>query len=230
MKTTKLVIIRHGESQWNLENKFTGWTDIDLSKKGLIEAKKAGILLKKLGFSFDLAYTSILKRSINTLHIILNELNQLYIPIKKSWRLNERHYGALQGLNKKEVSKKYGNCQVEKWRRGFFDIPPKINKNDNRFPGNNLPYINIKKKLLPVSESLEYTVKRVYKYWNKEIFPKLKINKHIIISAHGNSIRAIIKLVENIKEKDLFHINIPTGSPMIYEFNKSFEPIKRYFL
>ncbi|CAL4043085.1 2,3-diphosphoglycerate-dependent phosphoglycerate mutase [Buchnera aphidicola] len=227
---TKLILIRHGESQWNALNKFTGWEDIDLSSKGEKEAKNAAKLLKLKEFTFDIAYTSMLKRAIHTLWFILKDLNQSWIPINKSWRLNERHYGSLQGLNKLETVKKYGIEQVKKWRRSFDSIPPEVNILDKRFPGNDIRYTNLKSNQLPVSESLELTINRVIPYWNNIILPCLKQNKKIIIVAHGNSLRALIKYLNNIDNDKILKLEIPTAAPIVYEFNKKFEPIKYFYL
>ena len=230
MVFTKLILIRHGESKWNKLNKFTGWEDIDLSSNGIKEAKNAAKLLKLKEFTFDIAYTSMLKRAIHTLWLILKDLNQSWIPINKSWHLNERHYGALQGLNKLETAEKYGVEQVTKWRRSFNTVPPKVDILDKRFPGNDIRYSHLKSEQLPVSESLEITINRVIPYWNKIIFPSLKKNKKIIIVAHGNSLRALIKYLNNIDNDKILELEIPTGMPIVYEFNKKFEPIKYFYL
>lgn len=231
--TTKLVLIRHGESQWNKENKFTGWVDVDLSDKGHIEAKIASKMLKDNNFIFDYGYTSMLKRAIRTLWIILDQINQMWLPVEKSWHLNERHYGKLQGINKKEAIIKYGYETVQKWRRSFHITPPihSINTDNNKYDNaNDIRYENIHPDILPRGESLELTTKRVILYWNKFIVPHIKNNKRIIIVAHGNSIRAIIKFLDNLTESEIFNINIPTGAPIIYEFNKNANPIRHYYL
>lgn len=230
MVFTKLILIRHGESKWNKLNKFTGWEDIDLSSKGIREAKNAAKLLKLEEFTFDIAYTSMLKRAIHTLWLILKDLNQSWIPINKSWHLNERHYGALQGLNKLETAEKYGIEQVKKWRRSFNTVPPKVDFLDKRFPGNDIRYSHLKPEQLPVSESLEITINRVIPYWNKIIFPSLKKNKKIIIVAHGNSLRALIKYLNNIDNDKILELEIPTGMPIVYEFNEKFKPMKYFYL
>ncbi|CUR53809.1 2,3-bisphosphoglycerate-dependent phosphoglycerate mutase [Serratia symbiotica] len=230
MIITKLILIRHGESQWNHENRFTGWYDIDLSEKGKSEAKFAGKLLKKEGFLFDFAYTSVLKRAIHTLWYILDEINQIWLPNKKSWKLNERHYGNLQGLNKTETIKKYGKIQVMKWRRSFSITPPKLNIIQNKYSGFDYRYNKLTPQELPLTESLELTINRVIPYWNQEILPKIKNKKQIIIVAHGNSLRALIKYLNNLSEDEIFNINIPTGIPLIYEFNNKHEPYKNYYL
>lgn len=231
MKIKKLVLMRHGESEWNQQNKFTGWYDINLSKNGKKEAKLAGNLLKKYHFNFDYAYTSVLKRAIKTLNIILDELNLLWIPCKKSWNLNERHYGALQGLNKLEIEKKYGFKQVSLWRRSYSTIPPEININQEfDYSGYDDRYIKINKKDLPKSESLENTFNRVVPFWKNHIFPKLQKQKKILIVAHGNSLRALIKYLSAIDDHQIVKINIPTGTPLIYEFNANFNVKKYYYL
>jgi len=226
----KLILMRHGESMWNKLNKFTGWKDIDLSIQGKQEAKLSGQLLKSKGFSFDYAYTSMLKRAIHTLWYILKDLNQSWIPIEKAWQLNEKHYGALQGLNKIETEKKYGAKQVQLWRRSFDTIPPKLALSDKRFPGNDPRYSTLNINQLPVSESLELTCKRVAPYWEKKILPNLKKNKKIIIVAHGNSLRALIKYLDNIDNNKILNLDIPTGTPIVYEFNEKYQPIRHFYL
>ena len=222
----KLILVRHGQSIWNLENKFTGWTDVDLSKKGIEEAKEAGQKLKKNNLHFDLAYTSYLKRAQNTLKIILNELGDSP-TIKESYKLNERHYGALQGLNKAETAKKYGDEQVKLWRRSAKVRPPKLSLDDPRYPGNDPRYDGIKN--LPVCENLLDTVKRVVEYYKEEIKPNLK--KHqIIIVAHGNSLRGLIKYLDNISDEDIVNLEIPTGKPLCYELDNNLKPIKHYYI
>ncbi|AEO08101.1 2,3-diphosphoglycerate-dependent phosphoglycerate mutase [Buchnera aphidicola] len=230
MKSNKVVLIRHGQSIWNELNKFTGWYDATLSENGKNEAKSAAILLKKNKFSFDYAYTSVLKRAIYTLRYILDELNQNWILVKKSWCLNERHYGALEGLNKDEVIKKYGEKQVLLWRRSFNIIPPKIDIQDKRFPGNDLRYSNLNISDIPLGESLEMTSKRVIPYWKTVIYPQLKNNKKILIVAHGNSLRALIQYLNNITNKDIIKLNIPTAVPIVLEFNQNNSLIQWYYL
>lgn len=230
MTFTKLILIRHGESQWNKLNKFTGWEDIDLSSQGKKEAKNAARLLYLKKFTFDLAYTSMLKRAIHTLWFILKDLNRSWIPINKSWRLNERHYGALQGLNKSDTIQEYGHEQVKQWRRSFTTLPPQVDISDRRFPGNDIRYSNVKRNQLPVSESLALTVDRVIPYWQEIIFPALKKNKKIIIVAHGNSLRALIKYLDHIDNNKILELEIPTGIPIVYEFNEKFKPIKYSYL
>jgi len=226
----KIVLLRHGESTWNKENKFTGWVDVDLSEKGIEEAKKAGQNLKKENYSFDLAFTSVLKRANRTLDIVLEEMRLTKIETKKSWRLNERHYGALQGLNKSEMAEKYGEEQVLVWRRSYDTRPPELSKNDKMFPGNDPIYRNIPKEELPVAECLKDTVARVMPYWDKEIVPEIKKGKKIIIAAHGNSIRALVKHLDNVAEKEIVQLNIPTGIPLVYELDANLKPIKHYYL
>jgi 2,3-bisphosphoglycerate-dependent phosphoglycerate mutase len=230
IKLIKLVLIRHGESIWNKENRFTGWTDVDLSENGLMEARKAGQILKENGYTFDLAYTSVLKRAIRTLWIVLHEMDLMWIPVYKSWKLNERHYGALQGLNKKETAEKYGDEQVYKWRR-YVDIkPPELEKTDDRYPGNELKYKELKKEELPTTESLEDTVKRMMDEWFDEIAPKIKEGNKVIISAHGNTLRALVKYLDNISSDDIVSLNIPTGTPLVYELDENLKPIRHYYL
>lgn len=225
----KLVLLRHGQSAWNKENKFTGWTDVDLSEKGIEEAKEAGQLLKQEGITFDIAFTSVLKRAINTLNYVLNEMNE-DIPIKYSYKLNERHYGALQGLNKDETRKKYGEEQVHIWRRSVDVRPPKLEITDPRFPGNDEKYKNIPKDQLPTTENLLDTIDRVVDYYNEKIKPELLKNKNIIISAHGNSLRALIKYLENINDEEIMNLEIPTGKPYVYELDDNLNILKKYYL
>lgn len=214
----KLVLVRHGESQWNLENRFTGWTDVDLTQKGIEEAKKGGQTLKEGGFIFDAAYTSYQKRAIKTLNYILEEIDQLYLPVYKTWRLNERHYGALQGLNKAETAKKYGDEQVHIWRRSFDVAPPKLEDGDERLAENDIRYANMGD--LPRGESLKDTIARVLPYWNETISKDIQNGKNVIIAAHGNSLRALIKYLLNISDKDILDLNLPTGKPLIFELDK----------
>jgi len=226
----KLVLIRHGESLWNKENRFTGWTDVDLSENGLIEARKAGEILKANGYTFDIAYTSVLKRAIRTLWIALHEMDLMWIPVYKSWKLNERHYGALQGLNKAETAEKYGDEQVHKWRR-YVDVrPPELSKTDDRYPGKELKYSELREDQLPTTENLEDTIKRVMEEWFEEIAPKIKEGKKIIISAHGNTLRALVKYLDNITSDNIVSLNIPTGIPLVYELDDDLKPIRHYYL
>lgn len=226
----KLVLVRHGQSIWNLENRFTGWTDVGLSKKGIEEAKEAGEVLKKNKFTFDLAFTSVLKRANDTLYYILDELGETGIPIKYSWRLNERHYGALQGLNKDETREKYGDEQVHLWRRSASVRPPELTTNDERFPGNDPKYQDLKKNELPKTENLLDTVKRVIEYWNSDIKKELLANKKVIIVAHGNSLRGLIKYLDNLSDEEVVSLEIATGKPICYELDDNLVPIKHYYV
>lgn len=230
MAVTKLVLVRHGESEWNKENRFTGWTDVELSDKGRAEAIQAGELLKAEGFTFDFAYTSVLKRAIHTLWNILDQMDTQWLPVEKSWKLNERHYGALQGLNKAETAKKYGDEQVKLWRRGFAITPPELTKDDERYPGHDRRYANLADADLPVTESLATTIERVIPYWTNVIKPRMAKGERIIIAAHGNSIRAMVKYLDNMSEDEILELNIPTGVPLVYEFDEKMNPIKRYYL
>ena len=227
---TNLVLLRHGESIWNKENRFTGWTDVDLSEKGIREAKQAGKVLKKEGYSFDVAFTSVLKRAIRTLWIVQDEMNLMWLPVNLSWRLNERHYGALQGLNKAEMAAKYGEEQVLKWRRSYDIRPPALEKTDERFPGNDLRYKDLDNKDIPLTECLKDTVKRFLPYWHEVIVPTIRSGKRVIICAHGNSIRALVKYVDDVSDVDIVGINIPTGIPLIYELDERLKPVKNYYL
>ena len=227
----KLVMVRHGQSMLNLENRFTGWTDVDLSENGIKEAQEAGRLLKANGFTFDAAFTSVLKRANHTLELILNELGESNIPIHYSWRLNERHYGALQGLNKDETRAKYGAEQVHIWRRSADVRPPALDKSDERFPGNDPKYKDLTPDQLPCTEHLLDTVDRVVPYWNSDIKPALLAGKKCIIAAHGNSIRALVKYIENIGTKEIMDVEIPTGKPLVYELDdKTLAFVKKYYL
>ncbi len=226
----KLVLVRHGQSIWNLENKFTGWTDVGLSSNGVNEAIEAGKVLKEKGFTFDLAYTSVLKRAEDTLTYILKEMNEEDIEIRRSWKLNERHYGALQGLNKDETRKKYGDEQVLLWRRSATVRPPELELTDQRYPGNDPKYSNLTKEELPRTENLVDTIKRVVEYFKEEIEPELKNNKKIIIVAHGNSLRGLIKYLDNISDEDIISLELETGNPICYELEDDLKPIKHYYL
>ena len=226
----KLVLIRHGQSIWNLENKFTGWTDVELSDNGLNEARLAAKVLNKHGFEFDVAYTSCLKRAIRTLWIILHEMDLMWIPVYKSWRLNERHYGALQGLNKEETAKKYGEEQVHKWRR-YVDIrPPELTKDDPRYPGYEYKYHNLKENELPLTENLADTEKRVLEEWHEKIVPDLLAEKKVIIAAHGNTLRALVKYLDELSNDGVANLNIPTGMLLVYELDDQLKPIRHYYL
>jgi len=226
----KIVLIRHGESTWNKENLFTGWTDVDLSEKGLQEAHIAGKRLKAEGFTFDEAWTSTLKRAIRTLWIGLDEMDLMYLPIHHDWRLNERHYGALQGLNKADTAAKYGEDQVKIWRRSFDVPPPALEKSDTRYPGLDPRYTNLTEAQLPLCESLKDTCARTMPFWNEVVIPRLAAGRKLIISAHGNSLRAIVKNLNNISDDDIVSLNIPTGIPLIYEFDSELRATKNYYL
>lgn len=225
----KLVLVRHGQSEWNLENKFTGWTDVGLSSKGIEEAIEAGKILREKGFIFDIAYTSVLKRANDTLDYILKEMN-LNIPIYYSYKLNERHYGALQGLNKDETRKKYGEEQVKLWRRSVDTRPPALDITDSRYPGNDPKYKNLPKEELPLTENLIDTINRVISYWNSDIKPNLLNGKKIIIVAHGNSLRGLIKYLDNLSDEEVMNLEIETGNPICYELDVNLKPIKHYYL
>lgn len=226
----KIVLMRHGESQWNLENRFTGWVDVDLTEKGREEAAKAGEVLKAEGFEFDLCYTSVLKRAIRTLSIALEKLDELYLPVIKSWRLNERHYGALQGLNKKETAENFGDEQVLVWRRSYDVPPPALKKDSPMWPGLDRRYAGVDPQTLPLTECLADTVRRVVPYWEGEIVPQIKSGKKILITAHGNSLRALIKHLDGISDKDIVGLNIPTGTPLVYELDENMKPLRHYYL
>lgn len=226
----KLVLVRHGESVWNKENLFTGWTDVDLSEKGLEEAKEAGVVLKKEGFTFDIAFTSVLKRAIRTLWFILSEMDLMWIPVHRNWRFNERHYGALQGLNKSETAAKYGEDQVKIWRRSYDIQPPALEENDERNPKNDKRYNALTKEEAPLSECLKDTVARFMPCWHDQIAPAIKSGKKVVIAAHGNSLRALVKYLDNISDEDIVSLNIPTGIPLIYELDKDLKPIKHYYI
>lgn len=226
----RLVLIRHGQSIWNLENRFTGWTDVDLSENGLEEARQAGRILIKNGYKFDAAFTSVLKRAIRTLWIVLDEMDIMWIPVYKSWRLNERHYGALQGLNKAETAAKYGEEQVHIWRRSVDVHPPELEKNDNRYEAEDPRYSDMADGEFPLTENLEDTEKRVLKYWHETVAPAIKSGKRLIIAAHGNTIRALVKYLDNIPSDGIVNLNIPTGIPLVYELDDELNPIKHYYL
>jgi 2,3-bisphosphoglycerate-dependent phosphoglycerate mutase len=226
----KIILLRHGESTWNKENIFTGWTDVDLSEKGIEEAKSAGRILKNEGYVFDIAYTSVLKRAIRTLWIVLDEMDLMWIPVQLSWRLNERHYGALQGLNKAEMAEKFGEKQVLIWRRSYDVPPPALEKMDERYPGSDPRYKELDEKDLPLTECLKDTVNRFLPYWKEVIAPTVKSGKRVIISAHGNSLRALVKYLDNIPDEEIVSLNIPTGIPLIYELDDDLNPIKHYYL
>lgn len=226
----KLILVRHGQSMWNLENRFTGWTDVELSEQGKNEAIEAGKILKKQGFHFDLAFTSVLKRAEDTLDYILKEMNEENIEIKRNWRLNERHYGALQGLNKAETAKKYGDEQVLLWRRSTDVRPPELSEDDERYPGNDPKYRDLSKDELPKTENLIDTIKRVIEYWKSDIQPELEKGKNVIIVAHGNSLRGLIKYLDNMSDSDIMKLELQTGNPICYELDDNLKPIKHYYL
>jgi 2,3-bisphosphoglycerate-dependent phosphoglycerate mutase len=226
----KLVLVRHGESTWNKENRFTGWTDVDLSEKGVMEAHEAGQTLRKEGYVFDAAYTSVLKRAIRTLWIMLDELDQMWIPVYNSWRLNERHYGALQGINKAEMAAKYGEQQVLVWRRSYDVPPPALEVSDERYPGSDPRYRDMSKSEIPACESLKDTVNRFLPYWHETLAPAIKSGKRLLVAAHGNSLRALVKYLDNVSEVDIVKLNIPTGIPLVYELSNDLKPIRHYYL
>lgn len=226
----KLVLIRHGESEWNRLNLFTGWYDVGLSEKGKSEAKEGGQLLKEEGFDFDICYTSYLKRAIHTLNIVLDEMDRAWLPVVKTWKLNERHYGALQGLNKAETAAKYGDDQVKIWRRSFDVPPPALEEDDERNPKLQAPYRNENKNSLPLTESLKITIDRVIPYYNDFIKKDMEAGKKVLIVAHGNSIRALVKYFDNLSDKEIIDVNIPTGVPLVYEFDKNFKVTKKYYI
>ena len=225
----KLVLLRHGESIWNKENKFTGWTDVDLSEKGVEEARKAGRTLKEEGFVFDVAFTSVLKRAIRTLWITLEEMDLMWIPVHNSWRLNERHYGDLQGLNKSETAEKFGEEQVHIWRRSYDTPPPALNKDDERYPGHDPRYRDLADEDIPVTECLKDTVERFLPYWHETIAPAIQSGQRVINAAHGNSLRALVKYLDNVSDEEIVGLNIPTGLPLIYELDEDLKPIKHYY-
>lgn len=226
----KLVLLRHGESVWNKANRFTGWTDVDLTEKGVEEAREAGRLIREAGFDFDIAYGSVLKRAIRTMWLALDELDRMWIPQHLSWRLNERHYGALQGLNKSETANKYGDEQILVWRRSYDTPPPALEMADERNPGNDLRYQSVAQKDLPLTECLKDTVARFLPYWNETIAPQVMSGKRVLVVAHGNTLRALVKHIDNISEKEIVSLNIPTGIPLVYELEDNLSPIRSYYL
>ncbi len=226
----KLALLRHGESKWNNENRFTGWADIDLTEKGIEDAKNAGKLFKKEGLTFDVVYTSMLKRAIHTLWNVLDEMDLAWVPVYRSWRLNEKSYGDLQGLNKAETARKYGDDQVLRWRRSFDVRPPELDITDERHPVNELKYSTIEKSLLPATESLKDTVERFLPYWNETIKPSIRNPQKVLIVAHGNSLRALVKCLDHISDKDIITLNIPTGIPLIYELDRELRSVRHYYL
>ncbi len=225
----RLVLLRHGESTWNQENRFTGWTDVDLTEKGRAEAREAGRLMAAERFEFDVAYTSVLKRAIRTLWIALDEMDSLWLPVHKSWRRNERHYGALQGLNKAETAAKHGEAQVLIWRRSYDIPPPPLSETDPAYPANDRRYAAIPDREMPLTESLKDTVARFVPYWESTIAPDIKAGKRVLIAAHGNSLRALVKYLDNVSEQDIVNLNIPTGVPMVYTLNSDLRPLQPYY-
>jgi 2,3-bisphosphoglycerate-dependent phosphoglycerate mutase len=225
-----VVLLRHGESTWNQENRFTGWTDVDLSPKGLTEAQAAGVLLRESGYVFDIAYTSVLKRAIRTCWMALDELDQLWIPVIKHWRLNERHYGALQGLDKAQTAAKHGEAQTKIWRRSYDTPPPPLGLTDERHPKFDPRYANLNPEELPSTESLKETVGRFVPYWQETIGPDVRTGKRVLITAHGNSLRALVKYLDQISEADIVELNIPTGIPLVYELDAELRPLRHYYL
>jgi len=226
----RVVLLRHGESTWNKENRFTGWTDVDLSERGVAEAHRAGAFLKAQGYVFDLAFTSVLRRVIRTLWITLDEMDLMWIPVHHSWRLNERHYGALQGLNKAETAQKYGDAQVKIWRRSYDIPPPVLTTDDPRWPGLDPRYANLAPEELPLTECLKDTVARFLPYWHSTIAPAVCFGQRVIIAAHGNSLRALVKYLDDVSESDIVELNIPTGVPLVYELDAQLKPITHYYL
>ena len=228
--THQLVLIRHGESQWNKENRFTGWADVDLTEKGRSEATAAGELLRSEGFTFDFAYVSVLKRALRTLHLVLDAMDLLWIPTEKDWRLNERHYGALQGLNKAETAAKFGEDQVKIWRRSYDVPPPALEPEDDRFPGKDPRYASLTQEQLPLTECLKDTVDRMVPYWKNSIAPRVSAGQRVIIAAHGNSLRALVKHLDQMSDAEILELNIPTGVPLVYELDAELRPIKKAYL
>jgi 2,3-bisphosphoglycerate-dependent phosphoglycerate mutase len=226
----KLVLLRHGESLWNLQNRFTGWTDVDLTPKGIEEAREAARLLQEGGYTFDVAHTSLLKRAIRTLWITLDGMDLMWIPVHRSWRLNERHYGALQGLNKAETAAQYGDRQVLIWRRSYCDPPPPLDPGDPRYPGHDRRYAGLAPAELPLAESLKDTVARFLPYWHETIVPELKAGRRVLLAAHGNSLRALVKHLDGISEEEIVGLNIPTGIPLVYELDDDLKPLRSYYL
>ncbi len=227
---TTLVLLRHGESTWNRENRFTGWTDVDLTERGVAEARRAGQQLGEDGLRFDVAYTSVLKRAIRTLWIVLDELDQMWIPVHRSWRLNERHYGALQGLNKAETARKYGDQQVLMWRRSYDTPPPALDSSDERFPGGEPRYADLDARDIPLTECLADTVARFLPFWHEAIEPDVRAGKRVIIAAHGNSLRALVKYLDHVSDQDIVSLNIPTGVPLVYELDDALQPVSSRYL
>lgn len=228
--TYTLVLVRHGQSAWNLENRFTGWTDVELTEQGIAEAREGGRLLKEAGFTFDLAYTSVLKRAIKTLWLVQEEMGLEWLPVIRAWQLNERHYGALQGLNKAETAVQYGEAQVKEWRRSYDVPPPALNLDDPRHPRFDRRYTALRPEALPATESLKITLERVLPYWHTELAPAIRSGKRLLIAAHGNSLRALVKYLDNISDQDIVELNIPTGIPLVYELDADLKPVQRRYL
>jgi 2,3-bisphosphoglycerate-dependent phosphoglycerate mutase len=228
MKT--LVLLRHGESTWNLENRFTGWTDVDLTPKGIAEAHEAGRLLREGGYTFDLCFTSVLKRAIRTLWIVLDDMDLMWLPVHRNWRLNERHYGDLQGLNKAETAARFGEKQVLVWRRSYADPPPKLTADDPRYPGHDRRYADLTREQLPLTESLKDTVARFLPFWHERIVPEVRAGRRVVIAAHGNSLRALVKYLDGVSEEAIVSLNIPTGIPLVYELEDDLRPIRHFYL
>jgi 2,3-bisphosphoglycerate-dependent phosphoglycerate mutase len=226
----KLVLLRHGESVWNMENRFTGWTDVDLSEKGYAEAKNAAVLLREAGFTFDVAFTSVLKRAIRTLWITLDGLDLMWLPVINNWRLNERHYGALQGLNKAETAAQFGDEQVLVWRRSYDTPPPALETSDPRWPGHDRRYAGLAAGDVPLTESLKDTVARFLPCWHEQIAPAVKSGRRVIVAAHGNSLRALVKYLDHVSDDEIVKLNIPTGVPLVYEFDEALRPLRHYYL
>jgi len=226
----KLVLIRHGESTWNLENRFTGWTDVELTPTGIEQARNAGRLLKAEGYEFDVCYTSVLKRAIHTLWLTLDEMGRTWLPVVKNWRLNERHYGGLQGLDKAETAKQYGDAQVLVWRRSYDTPPPALDANDPRGQRQDVRYAKLDAEQIPLTECLKDTVERVMPFWNESMAPAIKAGKRVVVAAHGNSIRALVKYLDNISDDDIVGLNIPNGIPLVYELDENLKPIRHYYL
>lgn len=226
----KLVLVRHGQSTWNLENRFTGWTDVDLTDQGRLEARSAGVSLREGGYEFDLAFTSVLRRAIKTLWIVLEEIGLEWLPVTRSWQLNERHYGSLQGLNKAEMAEKYGEAQVKIWRRSYDVPPPALDLNDQRHPRFDRRYAGLAPEVLPATESLKITLDRVLPFWHSDLAPVIQSGKRVLMVAHGNSIRALVKYLDNISESEITELNIPTGIPLVYELDDQLTPIRHYYL
>jgi 2,3-bisphosphoglycerate-dependent phosphoglycerate mutase len=225
-----LVLLRHGESTWNLENRFTGWTDVDLSLKGVQEAHEAARLLKEGGYDLDVAFTSVLRRAIRTLWIVMDDMDRMWLPVQRSWRLNERHYGALQGLNKAETAAKYGEQQVLVWRRSYADPPPPMSPDDERYPGRDRRYAALRPEEIPRGESLKDTVARFLPYWHSAIAPSVRAGERVLIAAHGNSLRALVKYLDNVSDNEIVGLNIPTGVPLVYELDSDLKPLRHYYL